>query len=298
MNDILHFQKKYQGKLDPLDLDLIISRVINKSREFVLTHSEYRLGKYQALRIRNYSSRRIKGEPLAYILGHKEFFRLDFKVDKNVLIPRSETELLVEKALKLLRTKKYPPAGEAVQQKTNIIDVGTGSGNIIISMADSLKNSSRKLSYLAIDRSKKALAIAEHNAKRHKLNKKIEFIHGHTLKSILSNKQYVIQNTKYIILANLPYVSFRNYKKYHNQLKYEPRSALLSKRNGLDHYNNLLKQIKTLDTNFKIQITVLIEFSPEQKIELERIIKDFFPAAKTGFVKDLAGKWRVCKIRL
>src|SRR4030042_6261656 len=99
MSSIQYLLKKYAAEIDSLDIELIIARSLKKSREFVLSHPEYKLSEYQVLSIKYYVSQRIKHKPLAYILGEKEFYGLKFKVNKNVLIPRPETEILAELVL-------------------------------------------------------------------------------------------------------------------------------------------------------------------------------------------------------
>jgi release factor glutamine methyltransferase len=192
MLTIGEIQKEYFEKIDRLDLDLIVGDVMKKPREFVMTHPEFKLSKVQGLKIKSLIARRMKHEPIAYILGHKEFFGLDFKVTPDTLIPRPETELLVEEVLKL------------APKNRKIMDIGTGSGNIIISLA---KNLPEKNNFVAIDISKKALTIARHNAKLHKVDKKIKFLHGNLLDPIIKNRSMFHAPCSMIILANLPYLS-------------------------------------------------------------------------------------------
>jgi len=235
---------------------------------------------------------------MAYILGHKEFYGLDFKVTKDTLIPRPETEHLVEVVtgnLKLVNRKK--------NNKVTILDIGTGSGNIIISVAKELKNS--KLPFtnyqlLATDISKKALRVARHNAKKHNVNEQIKFLKGSLLSPILNTKylprRQAGKTQNAIIVANLPYLSQKIYEGTMPDVKnFEPRSALLSENNGLAHYEKLFNQIRKL-LLFVDHCLLIIEFSPEQKPALQKLIEYHFPAWRPKFQKDLAGKWRVCQI--
>jgi release factor glutamine methyltransferase len=282
---ISQFKQKYFTKIDALDLELLISAAIKKPREFVLTHPEHRFTKNQKLKIKNFIARRRCGEPIAYILGQKEFYGLEFKVDKNTLIPRPETELIVENVIKLQ------------PKNTTIIDVGTGSGNIIISLAKSLKE---KNLFVATDISLQALNIAKQNAKRHKLNKKIKFLQGNLLEPILNTKSYELKAKSYFIVANLPYLSHKIYNSVPRDVKnYEPRSALLSKNNGLEHYKKLFTQINKISKSYKLKaISCFLEFSPEQKNQLKKAIQVAFPKGNFTFFKDLAGKFRIVQIRL
>ena len=275
MSSILDVQKKYYSKLDLLDLELLIAAVIHEPREFILAHPEFSINSRQRARISDLVKRRIKHEPLAYILGHREFFGLDFAVNKYTLIPRPETELVVEKVLQLKPKNK------------TIIDVGTGSGNIIISLG---KNMKEKNNNIAIDISKKALKVARKNALANKVEKKIKFIQSDLFLKL--DKKYFHNS---IIVANLPYLSSKIYSKTSlNVKKYEPRSALYSKNDGLDHYVKLFRQVKSA-INHQSSIIIFLEFSPEQKNNLNKLIKKYFSETKPIFHKDLAGKWRICE---
>lgn len=285
---------EYYKKLDYLDLELIIANVIKKSREFLLTYPEHRLTKNQELQTKNLLARRMRNEPLAYILGYKEFSGLDFKVNKHTLIPRPETELLLEEALKELPTKDYPLRSEASKLKTTIVDIGTGSGNIIVSLAKQLELRSKnyELRFYGTDISTEALKIAKYNAKKHKVDKKIKFLKGNLLEPILKKDKL----TNAIMVANLPYLDmgWKNLLKSSETkgLKFEPHTALYAGKDGLDYYRELAKQLKSPSHK---NITLLCEIGHIQKTEMKKI---FSFAKKIDFLKDLAGFWRVCKIKL
>lgn len=298
MFTIQNFFTKYFSKIDHYDLELIISHVLKKPREFVLSHPEYEIPKFKIENLKLKISRRRRGEPLAYILGHKEFYSLDFKVNKNVLIPRPETELLVDLALNKLKTKS---AGWQIKPKTAIIDVGTGSGNVIISVVKNLLNHKLRTTnyrFLGIDISQKAINIAKENAKLHKVDKKIKFLKGNLLKPLINKLSMVKCQQSIVILANLPYVS----KKIYNSsptIKHEPKSALLSSNAGLAHYEKLLKQIKSLmKMCYMLRVSCYMEISSEQKNKFTKLIKIYFPKSNIKFFKDLSGKWRVCEIMI
>lgn len=300
---------KHSSKINSLDLELLIAQAINKPREFVLAHPEYNIPPLKIVSgTRDWKlkiARRIKGEPLSYITGRKEFYRLEFKVDKNTLIPRPETELLVELALKEIQNTSHEiPA-------TKIIDVGTGSGNIIISIANAMesiqysrltgKQATSDIQFFATDISTKALRVAKYNARKHKVDKKIKFLNGNLLEPILKNNLACSgQNSRIIILANLPYLSEEIYSAAAPSIrKYEPRSALLSQNHGLAHYEKLLWQIKQTITNNQWPMAkCFFEISPEQKPKISKLIKKYFSETKIEFRKDLAGKWRICAIAI
>lgn len=280
-------------KLSPFDAEIILSLAIKRSKEYILAHPEKKLTRLQTKKITSFAERRFAGEPIAYIAGKKEFFGLEFRVNREVLIPRPETELLIEQVLKKIQNTKYPPRRQAGKIPDTIIDVGTGSGNIIVSIAKNIPSKIRKkINFYAVDISKESLRVAKANAKKHKVGKKIKFIQSDMLEYFLKNK---IKLKNIFIIVNLPYVSPALYEKNKNNLKYEPKQALLSRNNGLAHYTKLLKQIRSLITNHCL---LILEISPEQKPEISRILKRLLPKAKIKFFKDLAGKWRAVEIKI
>lgn len=304
---------KNKGKLDTFEIQLLCAEAIGKSREFVMAHPEKTLTNEQGTRINKYINRRLEGEPIAYILGHKEFYGLDFIVNKNTLVPRPETELLVDLALDELRNKL---------RNTTVIDVGTGSGNIIISIAHLLschpelvsgsKGSNLKqieipkrvrndkVKFFGIDISKETLAVAKKNAKIHGIDKKIKFLQGDLLSPVLEKKYCSLftDHCSLIITANLPYLSKEIYESAPRDVKnFEPKSALYSPSAGLGHYKKLLSQINNSLFIDHCSLIIFLEISPEQKPLLSPIIKKIFPEVKIKFHKDLAGKWRACEIK-
>lgn len=268
-------------ELSPLDAGILLSLAVGKPKEYVLAHPEKKMTKLQINKFENFAKRRFAGEPVAYITRKKAFFGLDFLVNKNVLIPRPETELLVECTLEKILNKEYGIPDV-------IIDVGTGSGNIIASIAKNIPGKiKRKINLYAIDISEKSLQVAKKNAKKHEIEKEIKFAQSDLLEYFL-NKKNKFKNI--LIIANLPYVSPEIYQRNKKNLEYEPKRALFSREKGLSHYKKLLKQVCSLLT---IHCSLILEFSPEQKTELGRIIRGYLPKSKVKFHKDLAGKWRL-----
>ena len=303
---IADIHKKYSGKIDRLDLELIIAHAIGKPREFVLSHPEHAISKMKLENCELKIARRMRDEPLAYILGSREFFGLPFLVSPATLIPRPETELMVEMAMR----GNVPTTIGDERCPTSIIDVGTGSGNIIISIArtmdsfrDDFRTCGTNLRFYGIDISEEALTIAKKNAGRNRVGRKIKFFHGNLLEPMIENNILDPLTgrkncNRVIILANLPYLSKEIYgATLPTVKKFEPRSALYSPKDGLSHYEKLLQQIgKMRDTYDISRITCYMEISPEQKTKLSPLIKKYLPAAIIGFEKDLAQKWRICTI--
>lgn len=284
-----------------LEAEILLAQTLKKPREFILSHSERRLTKAQIANYKLKIKTRLKGLPIAYITGEKEFYGLKFKIDKNVLIPRPETELMVEEALRLITHNSKP---------TTLIDIGTGSGCIIISLAKQL-NYKLKITnheFFATDISTKALAIAKQNAQAHGVNQKIKFIKGNLLNPFIRNSLFLIPNSL-VILANLPY----GWKEWKNNssadaigLKFEPQIALFTGKNGLKLYEKLFQQINCLLHNTKYNpptggqntLHLLCEFDPRQTSKIKKLIKCELPQASLQIKKDLAGLNRLAIISL
>ena len=255
--------------------------------------------------------RRVKGEPIAYITGHKEFYGLDFLVNASTLVPRPETELLIELVLSEISNFKFPCLPDR-QEFSNycIVDVGTGSGCIITAIANSMEHGTwsmeqkKSTQYYATDTSEEALKVARKNAKNHGVEKKIKFLHGNLLSSFFAElnklKAKKLMPEKLILVANLPYLSKEIYRSAPVDVKkYEPKTALFSSENGLAHYRKLLEQIKNNSAQCSMfHVLCFLEISPEQKKLIIPVIRNIFPEARIEFQKDLAGKWRVCKIEI
>ncbi|MBU0647371.1 peptide chain release factor N(5)-glutamine methyltransferase [Patescibacteria group bacterium] len=277
-----------------LNAEILLSTILKKQREFILSHTEYKLTKLQIKNYQTLINRRINGEPIAYLIGHKEFYGFNFNVNKNVLIPRPETELMVGEALKFTNYNSQP---------TTLIDIGTGSGCIIITLAKLLNQKPKNQKLIGIDISKKALLVAKQNALAHNVNKKIKFIKGNLLQPIIHNSKFITPNSKILILANLPYVCEswkKNYSVDSIGLKFEPQIALFTGKNGLELYEKLFKQINELQNKnykFKNNIDIFCEFDPSQTILIKKLIKEYFKNAKLQIKKDLAGYNRLAIIK-
>lgn len=291
-----------EQKINQLDAELIIAQVLKKPREFVLAHPEKTLDKIQIKKYKHLIKKRKKNIPLAYLLGKKEFFGLNFEVNKNVLIPRPDTELIVEKVLQEIKKSK--------NQKIILIDIGTGSGCIPISIIKTWHNSSPYkgeagggFAVYATDISKPALSIAKKNAKKH--NVKINFLHG----NLLSPIPPFLKGGKgdfgqIIITANLPYLTPAQVKQ-EKSIQHEPRLALVAGPDGLRYYRELLKQIRLLTIDYRLSTIVYLEIDPSQTKIIKLLIKKHLPAlamsdsrreTKIIIHKDLAGKNRVVEV--
>jgi release factor glutamine methyltransferase len=252
-----------------IDTLVLLEFVSGKSREFLLANPDYQLSETKIAKLSKLIKRRKLHEPIAYVTGHKEFFGLDFSITPDVLIPRPETEFIVENILQVLQTSNHQPQ--------TILDVGTGSGNIIISIAKNCNQ--KKLNYFASDISNKALKIAKKNAKKHQT--KINFIRSDLFDNITDNFD--------LIIANLPYVPIGGSD--NEEIKYEPQNAIFAEDNGT-------RIIKKFIADTKKQIAkngmILLEIDPRNAIEISNFAKKYF--VKVKVIKDLSSTNRFIKI--
>jgi release factor glutamine methyltransferase len=229
-----------------LDAEVLLSYVLKKDRSWILAHPECELSKEQEKELDSLIKRRSKHEPIAYILGKCEFYEREFYVDKNVLVPRPESETIID-LLKELN----------IENNSIITDVGTGSGSLAITAKLELP----KAKVYAIDIDERALGVAQINAK--KLGANVEFAQG----DILSPLKSKISNLKSIcILANLPYVP--DSYQINEPAKHEPKLALFGGDDGLDLYRRLFVQLKGIKL-----VKVLTESLVFQHEELAKIAK-------------------------
>ena len=232
-----------------LDSEILLSNVLNKSREKILVNSDQKLNSSSILKFKKYIRRRSKNEPVAYILGEKEFWSKKFIVNKDTLIPRPETELLVEKLVKLFKGKKI-----------SILDIGTGSGCIILSLLSNLEKSVG----LGVDVSNKAILIANKNAKRHELSNRVKFLNK-SFESIFSKKFD-------LIVSNPPYIERKNIKNLSEDIKrFEPIMALDGGHDGLDLIKKVIYKSKRI---LKIKGTLALEIGNEQIKKVSKILVD------------------------
>lgn len=265
-----------------LDAEVLLSLILKKPKAFLYSHPEYKLTESQTEKFKKLISQRIKNKPIAYLTKHKEFFGLDFYVDENVLIPRPETEILVEEVLK--ESKKL----QATSYIPTILDIGTGSGCIAIA----LKKFLPKAKIIAVDISEKALKVAKFNAKKHKV--KIQLIKGDLLKPFLGGTRQApaCRFRPDIIVANLPYLTPLQLEE--KTIQSEPKKAIFGGHDGLKYFRRLFGQIGLL--KFKPK-EIFLEIDPNQRKKLIALAQIYFENAKIEIKKDLAGWERVMIIK-
>jgi release factor glutamine methyltransferase len=233
-----------------LDVLILLENILHVSRTHILLNNNLRLENKDFKLFQKYLNKRIKHIPISQIIGFSYFYGLKFLVNKNVLQPRPETELLVEELLNIVKTDSFLNTKKHI----NILDVGTGSGNIGIAILKNLKNCSVDM----LDISKKATKIAKINAVLYTTNYNI--FQSNLLKNVF--RQYDI------IVANLPYVPHKH--KLNKDATYEPRSSIFAKNDGLFLYQKLFSQIN----NTSKPLYLLLESLTDSQPKLSKIAKN------------------------
>lgn len=232
-----------------LDTELLLSKSLNKSREELLINLDQNINKRELTNFNKYLIRRSNKEPIAYLLGEKEFWSKKFFVNKDTLIPRPETELLVEKLVTIYKEKKI-----------TILDIGTGTGCIIASLLSELKNSSGT----AVDISREAILVAKKNACKFKLSDRIKFLHKPFEE--LYGKKFDL------IVSNPPYIKRMEIKNLSDDIKkFEPRMALDGGNDGLDLIKKVIYKSREI---LKINGTLALEIGDEQIKKVSKILID------------------------
>jgi len=252
----------------------LTTSILKQPASWVLSHSEYLLDPEEEDILNIYLSRLVSREPLAYITGTQSFFGLEFNVTPHVLIPRPETELLVEQVIQ---------AADLFQHPLAIADVGTGSGCISISLAKSLSSSTR---IIATDISFDALRIAKENIQYHQVENHMHLVQANLLAGI--------QTKFHIICANLPYIPTGKLSEL-SILNYEPRIALDGGKDGLFFIRQLFQGIQV---KLHAGGIVIIEIEHTQESRIINICKQLLPSASCTILNDLAGLPRAAVIRM
>lgn len=258
-----------------LDAAVLLAHVVGKPRSYVMAHPELELAGIQQQNLDDALARLAAGEPLPYVLGKWEFFGLEFDLTKDVLIPRPETELLVEKAIAYLKSSG----------KRLVADVGTGSGAIAVSIAFHLPDAQ----IFATDISPAALNVATGNAQKHNVSSRIQFIECDLLPS-----SFVIQPSSLNLLcANLPYIptaTMRGLSVYGR----EPTLALDGGRDGLDLFRRLFERVPAYLAPHAV---LLLEIEATLGAQTSQLACGYFPSANVNLYQDLAGKDRLIEIQ-
>ena len=244
-----------------LDSEILLSRVLEKTREQLLTNLDEKINNEKINQFNSLIKRRSKNEPIAYILKEKEFWSKKFIITNNTLIPRPETEILIDQILKIYKDKRI-----------FILDIGTGSGCILITLLSELKKSKG----IGIDISKEALLVAKSNSLLHKINEKVKFF-----KRSLLNFHH---NKFDLIVSNPPYIKRNEIKNLKEDIRmYEPKLALDGGNDGLDLIRKVIYKAKDfLKINGMLALEIgngqyrkVSNILEKRRFKIEHIIKDY-----------------------
>lgn len=258
-----------------LDAELLLAHILDQDRSWLYRYPDAALSHQQLDVFQHLLQRRAAREPVAYIIGRKEFFALDFWVNQHVLIPRPETELLVETALEFVN-HSLRIAGH-IKSDFLVADIGTGSGCIAVSLAKYVPQAK----IVAVDLSNQAIEVARQNAARHLVSDKVSFVVGNLLAPLAAPVDMIVSNPPYVSRSELvapttmPEVA-----------QYEPRLALDGGERGLTKIAQLLKQAKTRLSAVGV---MLMEIGFDQGERAGTLARYHFPQADVEIRKDLAG---------
>ncbi len=254
------------------DAVVLLSFALQKDKTFLITHDKDTIDEETLKTFFSFIERRALHEPLQYITGKQDFFNLEFEVTDDVLIPRPETEILVETALEILDSNKIRNPQSAIRNQDNLLvcDIGTGSGCILVSLL-----CERKYLYgVALDISKAALRVAERNAIKHSVIDRITLIESDCF-SALENLNTLSDNrfsSFDLIVSNPPYINETDFQTLQSEVKnHEPRMALTPEGDGL----RVIKKILTDAPRFlKPNGHLLIEIGYDQSEKIKEVINE------------------------
>ena len=241
--------KQLSNTSSKLDSEILLSKIIKKNRKYLILNSNEELKKENIKSFDYLVKRRKKGEPIAYLINKKEFWKQNFYINQNVLIPRPDTETLVEETLKLFN----------VNSKLNMLDIGTGSGCILLSILKERRN----FFGTGIDISKKAINVARFNAKMHQLSNRVKFYNSDVDKFLIGKYDLVVSNPPYIKRQDLKYLEV-------DVKGFEPKLALDG---GKDGFSKITKVISKTSTLLKKNGRFILEIGFGQKKKILRILK-------------------------
>jgi release factor glutamine methyltransferase len=261
-----------------VEAELLLGHVLRISKTQLYTEPERVLTSAETRHLRNLVQRRINHEPTSYILGHCEFYGIDFYVDYHTFLPRPETELLVEQAVELAHRISH------WEKRITIADIGTGCGAIAISLALALPQDR----IYATDISASALQVAEINCRRHGVNNKVELLQGNLLEPLPQPVD--------MIVANLPYIKGCEFRDLSPEIRnFEPTVALTGGEDGLGKIQQMLEQ---MPGKLNYEACFLLEIGQGQGEMVTSLIRSYSPQASIELIPDLGGIERVVKVVL
>ncbi|MFW6377968.1 MAG: peptide chain release factor N(5)-glutamine methyltransferase, partial [Bacillota bacterium] len=261
-----------------LDAEVLLADLLDTERVKLYVNFDYPLKKEEIMKYREMVKKRAQGTPVSYLTQKKEFMSLEFHVEPGVLIPRPETEELVEKILKIVR--------EDTELSGKIVDVGTGSGAILVSLLYYLPDAKG----IGIDISDQAVRVAKENIKKFKLSQRAGLLKGDLLEPLLPKRAGEID----LVVSNPPYISTKDYKNLDKDIKSEPEEALHAGKDGLDIYRRLIPQARKL---LRDNGLLALEIGDQQGEAIGNLFSKLEGWDDFQLLKDGAGKDRFVFVR-
>jgi len=282
LNQTTHYLKDHQIESPRLNAELLLARSLNLGREEFYTHLHDPMKESEKEILEKMIQRRISGEPLQYILEHQEFWSIDLKVDPRVLIPRPETELLVEQSLLIL-------SEISVNRTPSVLEIGTGSGAIAIALAKEVKH----IFLMATDISRDALVLAKENAESAGVRRQIEFVNGDLFDPLCPSKG---KKPFDFILSNPPYVVRPEIGSLAKEVRdHEPTIALDGGEDGLEFYRRI---VNGAPFYLREGGWLLLEIGQGQSKKVAEQIERRGAYLKPHILPDLSGIERVVKAQI
>ena len=250
LSEGINILKKSKISNPQLDSEILLSNSIKRDKKYIILNPKEPLSSEQSEKFKSLIERRKKGEPVAYLVNKKEFWKEEFFVNRDVLIPRPDTELIIEQVLKIY----------SKNSKLQVLDIGTGSGCILLSILKERLN----FYGTGIDISKKSINISKLNAKQLNLTRRVKFFHSSVDNFKIGKYDVIVSNPPYIKLFNLKYLE-------KDVINFEPKLALSG---GFDGFSEIRKVISKAKTLIKKNGKFILEIGFNQKNKVKKILKD------------------------
>jgi len=271
--------------LPKLEARLLLAKALNKDLNWTYVNLEKKISKKKFFKYEILIKKKLKKFPTAYLLGNKEFYSMNFKVNENTLIPRPETEVIIEEIKKKFQNKK----------NFLVLDLGTGSGCILLSILKEFKNATG----IGIDKYLETVKVARINSKQNNLSKrskffKLDWSQKDFFKQVIKINKAFSGNKKFdLVVSNPPYLLKHEINTLMPEVLYEPKESLYDNKDGLSFYKIVLPKINSLVSENSY---IYLEINPKNKKNIEKICKTN-NLRNSHYIKDLSGKYRFVLIK-
>ena len=250
LNEGVNILQKSKISNPQLDSEILLSSSIKRDKKHIILNPKEHLSSEQLQKFKSLIERRKKGEPIAYLINKKDFWKEEFFVNKDVLIPRPDTELIIEQVLKIF----------SKERQLQVLDIGTGSGCILLSILKERPN----FYGTGMDISKKSINVSKFNAKQLNLTNRVKFFHSSVDNFKIGKYDVIVSNPPYIELLNLKYLE-------KDVVNFEPKLAL---NGGLDGFSKIRKVISKTGALIKKNGKFILEIGFNQKNKVKKILKE------------------------